>query len=46
MKKGLIALSPLGVFIVLYLVTSIVAADFYKVPITVALLSSSTADGP
>ena len=30
------ALSPLAVFIVLYLVTSIIARDFYKVPITVA----------
>ena len=35
------ALSPLLVFIVLYLVTSIVARDFYKVPITVAFLASS-----
>lgn len=35
------ALSPLLVFIVLYLVTSIIAGDFYKVPITVAFLISS-----
>ena len=41
MKKGLIALSPLAVFIVLYLVTSISARDFYKVPITVAFLAAS-----
>ena len=41
MKKGLIALSPLVVFIVLYLVTSIVARDFYKVPITVAFMVAS-----
>ena len=41
MKKGLLALSPLAVFIVLYLVTSIIAGDFYKVPITVAFLISS-----
>jgi Na+/H+ antiporter NhaC len=40
-NKGLIALSPLGVFIVLYLVTSIIAGDFYKVPITVAFMVSS-----
>lgn len=40
-NKGLIALSPLAVFIVLYLVTSIVAGDFYKVPITVAFMISS-----
>ena len=39
--KGLIALSPLMVFVVLYLVTSIIAHDFYKVPITVAFLISS-----
>ena len=41
MNRGLIALSPLGVFIVLYLVTSIIAGDFYKVPITVAFMVSS-----
>ena len=41
MNRGLIALSPLGVFRVLYLVTSIIAGDFYKVPITVAFMVSS-----
>ncbi len=41
MNRGLIALSPLGVFIILYLVTSIIAGDFYKVPITVAFMVSS-----
>lgn len=41
MRKGLLALSPLAVFIVLYLVTSIIAADFYKVPITVAFMATS-----
>ncbi len=40
-KKGFIALSPLVVFILLYLVTSIIAHDFYKVPITVAFMISS-----
>ena len=35
------ALSPLAVFIILYLVTSIIAGDFYKVPITVAFMVSS-----
>lgn len=34
-------LSPLIVFVVLYLVTSIVAGDFYKLPITVAFMLSS-----
>jgi len=41
LKKGIIALSPLLVFIVLYLVTSIIARDFYKVPITVAFMVAS-----
>ena len=41
MKKGLLALSPLVVFIVMYLVTSIIAGDFYKVPITVAFMAAS-----
>ena len=34
-------MSPLAVFIVLYLVTSIIAGDFYKVPITVAFMAAS-----
>ena len=41
MKKGLLALSPLAVFVILYLVTSIIARDFYKVPITVAFMAAS-----
>ena len=40
-KNGIIAISPLLVFIGLYLVTSIVAGDFYKVPITVAFMAAS-----
>ena len=40
-KKGLLALSPLAVFILLYLVTSIFAGDFYKVPISVAFMAAS-----
>ena len=40
-KKGIIAISPLIVFVCLYLVTSIVAGDFYKVPITVAFMIAS-----
>ena len=35
------SLSPLFVFLTLYLVTSIIAQDFYKVPITVAFLIST-----
>ena len=41
MKKGLLALSPLLVFVTLYLVTSLIARDFYKVPIPVAFLAAS-----
>ena len=41
MKKGLMALSPLMVFVALFLVTSIVAGDFYKVPLTVAFMVAS-----
>ena len=39
-KNGIIALSPLIVFILIYLVTSIIAQDFYKVPISTAFLIS------
>lgn len=35
------ALSPLLVFLILYLATSIIAQDFYKVPIAVAFLVSA-----
>lgn len=49
-RKGLYVLSPLMVFIGLYLIVSIIAGDFYKVPITVAFMISSiyaiaTSDG-
>ena len=40
-KRGILALSPLLVFVALYLLTSIVAGDFYRVPITVAFLAAS-----
>ena len=40
-KKGLIALSPLMVFMALYFATSTIAHDFYKIPISVAFLLSS-----
>lgn len=36
----MVALSPLLVFIAIYLVTSIIAHDFYKVPISIAFLIS------
>ena len=40
-KPSLWALSPLLVFLCLYLVTSIIVNDFYKVPITIAFMVSS-----
>lgn len=40
-KPSGIALMPLLVFLCLYLVTSIIVNDFYKVPITVAFLVAS-----
>lgn len=39
--KGWLALSPLVVFLVFYLVFSILAHDFYSVPITVAFMVAS-----
>ena len=38
--KGLLAISPLAVFLVVYLVSSIVAGDFYRVPVSAAFLVS------
>ena len=38
---GLLALSPLLVFLCVYLVSSIVAQDFYKIPVSVAFLIAS-----
>ena len=40
-KRGLFALSPLFVFVFVYLVGSLVAGDFYKIPLTVAFLIAS-----
>ena len=39
--KGWIALSPLIVFLAVYLLSSVVAADFYKVPVASAFLIAS-----
>lgn len=38
---GLLALSPLLVFILIFLIGSLIAGDFYKIPITVAFMASS-----
>ena len=40
-KKGLLALSPPIVFLLLYLFLSLAADDFYAVPLTVAFLAAS-----
>ena len=40
-RKGLLALSPLFVFIFFYRILSLIAGDFYKVPITVAFMVAS-----
>ena len=40
-KPSFWALTPLIVFLCLYMVTSVIVGDFYKVPITVAFLVSS-----
>lgn len=39
--NGLLAVSPLLVFLAVYLVSSLVAGDFYKVPVTAAFLVAS-----
>ena len=40
-SKGLLALSPAAVFLLLYVAVSILIGDFYVMPITVALLVAS-----
>ena len=40
LKKGLFALSPLAVFLLVYLLSSLIAGDFYKVPICSAFIIS------
>ena len=40
-RRGLVALSPIVVFLMLYLVVSLVIGDFYKMPLSVALLVAS-----
>lgn len=40
-SKGIIAISPIIVFLLVYLLTSLVCGDFYKMPISVALLIAS-----
>ena len=49
--RGLLALSPLGVFLAVYLISSLLAGDFYRVPVSSAFLIACifavfTAKGP
>lgn len=37
-KRGITALSPLILFVIVYFVSSIIAGDFYKMPITIAFM--------
>lgn len=40
-RKGLLAISPIAVFLIFYLAVSIAVNDFYKMPISVAFIISS-----
>lgn len=40
-RKGLLALSPIAVFLIFYLTVSIAVNDFYKMPISVAFIIAS-----
>lgn len=37
-RRGLLALSPIAVFLLLYVVVSVVTGDFYKMPLSVAFI--------
>lgn len=37
-KQGIIAISPLIFFVAIYLISSLIAGDFYKMPITIAFM--------
>ena len=40
-RRGLVTLSPLVVFFLIYVVSSLVAGDFYKMPVAIAFLAAS-----
>ena len=40
-RQGILALSPLCVFLLIYILASLTEGDFYKIPLTVAFLLSS-----
>ena len=39
-REGILSLLPLAIFLVIYLVTSLIIGDFYKIPVAVAFLIS------
>ena len=41
-SRGLWILSPLAVFFLLYVTTSVIVGDFYKMPVTVAFMAACT----
>lgn len=41
LRKGFLALSPIAVFLVLYLAVSLIIGDFYKMPLSVAFIAAS-----
>ena len=41
-RRGLWILSPLAVFFLLYVTTSVIVGDFYKMPVTVAFMAACT----
>ena len=41
LKRGIIAVSPIIVFLLVYLVTSLALRDFYKMPLSIAFLIAS-----
>lgn len=40
-KRGMLAISPIILFLVFYLIVSLIVGDFYKMPIAVALVMAS-----
>lgn len=40
-RQGLLSLSPIFIFLALYLVVSLIIGDFYKMPISVAFIAAS-----
>lgn len=40
-RRGLVTLSPLVVFFLIYVVSSLLAGDFYKMPVAIAFLAAS-----